>query len=242
MLHQLARFASIAPLIEELEPGDVLDVGSGSEGIAGWLGPGWTVTAVDRSFDYEVALPGPRPGRARTIAGDARELPFADRAFDVVLALDVLEHIPPADRPRVMGELARTARRRLIVACPTGSAALAADRRLAAGLEARGMPPPEWLAEHVAYGLPEHTELAEELEPRGRLRLLANGNLRWHEWLLRLESRRPGFHLSRRAAHVLASGLAAPGPVGALSRLALRAVIGPRRGPAYRTVAVLDLR
>jgi hypothetical protein len=242
MLHQLARFSAIAPLIRELGAGTALDVGSGSEGVAGWLGPGWEVTAVDRSFEDAVAPPGPHGGSSRRVTGDVRELPFGDGAFDVVLALDVLEHVPPADRARALREVVRAARRRVIVACPTGGAALAADRRLAAGLRARGMAPPEWLVEHERFGFPDTADLRALADGRGTLRLLANENVRWHEWLFRLEFRRPGFHLSRAASRAIAAGLVRGGPVGAASRAAVRAVQGPARPPAYRTIAVLDLR
>jgi SAM-dependent methyltransferase len=241
MLHQLARFTSVAPLVREPGPGEVLDVGSGSRGVAGWLGPGWTVTAVDRSFGDEVALRGPFEAAPRTMEADARHLPFPDASFDVVLALDVLEHVPPAERPRVLGELVRVARRRVVVACPTGSAALDADRRLGAGLRRRGMPPPAWLAEHEENGFPEPGDLVRALGPHGRLRMLADENLRWHGWILTLESRRPGFHLSRAAARTITARLASGGPAGAVCRQLARAAQGPRRGPAYRTIAVLDL-
>ena len=44
-----------------------------------------------------------------------------------------------------------------------------------------------------------------------------------------------------RPAGALVTGLGRNGPAGALSRAALRPVRGPRRPPAYRTIAVLDL-
>jgi SAM-dependent methyltransferase len=241
MLHQLARFSSIAPLIREVEPRDLLDVGSGSEGVAGWLEPGCHVTALDRSFADGGAMRGPQGTADAQVVGDARELPFPDDAFDVVLALDVLEHIAPADRTRALEEFVRAARRRVIVAGPAGHAALATDCRLAAGLRARGMSPPEWLLEHEANGFPEPEEIERRLGSHGAVRLLGNENLRWHEWLFRFEFRRPGFHLSRVAARVLSRGLVSRGLVRALSRLALRVVRGPDRPPSYRTIAVLDL-
>jgi SAM-dependent methyltransferase len=241
MLHQLARFASVAPLIDELGGGEVLDVGSGSEGVAGWIGPRWTVTAVDRSFEDAGAMPGPGRAAARTVVGDARRLPFPDQAFDVVLALDVLEHIEPDDRRRVLDELMRTARRRLIVACPTGPAALAADRRLAADLRRRGVSPPLWLVEHERHGFPEAEEIRDRLASGGRVRMIGNENIGWHEWLFSFEFRRPGFHVSRVASTILAAGLTSRRWVRKLSRLALRIVQGPVRPPTYRTIAVLDL-
>lgn len=47
-------------------------------------------------------------GRARTMEGDALELPFEDDSFDVVIAAEVLEHIP--DDGRAIAEIARVVR------------------------------------------------------------------------------------------------------------------------------------
>jgi SAM-dependent methyltransferase len=241
MLHQLARFSSVVPLIQEVGPGEVLDVGSGSEGVAGWLGPDWRVTAVDLSFADAGAMAGPHDASSRRVVGDVRDLPFEDDTFDVVLALDVLEHIAPDQRAAAIDQLVRTARRRVVVACPTGAAAFAADGRLAGSLRARGMHPPDWLAEHEAHGFPEQEELRNWLAGRGQLRLLGNENVRWHEFVFRFEARRPGFHLSRTTARLLAAGLGSRGLMRTLSRSAVRALQGPDRPPSYRTIAVLDL-
>lgn len=62
--------------------------------------------------------------RAAALAGagsllDVREaasLPHPDAAFDVVVALDLLEALPWRDRPAAVHELARVARRHVVVA------------------------------------------------------------------------------------------------------------------------------
>lgn len=241
MLHQLARFSAIVPLIEQMGQGLVLDVGSGSEGIASWLGHSWNVTAIDRTFDIAGAMRGPRRNESLKIAGNATDLPFPDSTFDVVLALDVLEHVDPTQRTRALSEIVRVARRRAIVACPTGRAALTADARLADRLRARGMPPPTWLAEHLEHGFPEPEELCRALEGSGALRVLGNENLRWHEWLFTVESRRFGSRASRLAARVIVDGLGSHCIARAISRKATRVAQGPARAPSYRMIAVLDL-
>jgi ubiquinone/menaquinone biosynthesis C-methylase UbiE len=241
VLHQLARFSAIAPLVEELGHGEVLDVGSGNEGIAGWLSPGWSVTGLDRSFEVPGAMRAPRQAETRQIVGDAAALPFPDRSFDVVLAIDVLEHIDPKQRPTALGEMVRVASQRVIVACPTGRAAHAADDRLAERLRRRGMEVPPWLAEHGQSAFPEREDLSRELGQQGSLRLIGHENIRWHEWLFTLESRRPGHHASRVAAQALATASGAGGAVAAISRVATRVARGPDRPPSYRTIAVLDL-
>jgi SAM-dependent methyltransferase len=240
VLHQLARFRSVVPYLEELGGGTVLDVGSGSEGVASWLDSRFAVTAVDTSFEDIGAMRGPEATSARRVVGDIRELPFGDREFDAVFALDVLEHVEPADRGRAVAEIVRTARRRAIVACPAGAAAFDADRRLAAGLRRRGLTPPSWLTEHEACGFPEPEEVGRWLGDGGRVRLAGGENVRWHGWLFTFEFRRPGAIASRAAARRIAAGLGSGSPAAPLARGAARLAEGPRRPPYYRTIAILD--
>ncbi|MBW2618672.1 MAG: class I SAM-dependent methyltransferase, partial [Deltaproteobacteria bacterium] len=51
-------------------------------------------------------------------------LPLEDRAVDVALALDVLEHVAPAERPFFINELARACKLACIFAFPIASASV----------------------------------------------------------------------------------------------------------------------
>lgn len=57
-------------------------------------------------------------GNVTFVCGDACNLPFADRSFDTVTALHVLEHLEPSLASRSLQEMCRVARRRVIVAVP----------------------------------------------------------------------------------------------------------------------------
>jgi len=235
-LNQLTRLAPVLELVREVDGTELLDAGSGSRGIAPWL-PGWSVTAFDSSFDDYGAATGPRSGSARPVVGDIRAMPFDDRAFDVVVALDVLEHVIAEDRPAALEELARVAGRRLVVACPAGAAALASDRRLAETLP----DPPGWLEEHLANGFPEADELVAALEPLGRVRLLANEYVPSHQRLVRAElSPLPALGL-RLVAAALSSALRSGPSLRRAGERVLLWVRGHDRLPAYRAVIVLDL-
>ena len=50
-----------------------------------------------------------------SVCADARRLPFPDSSVDVVTCSQVLHHFEDAEIPRVLGELHRVARRRVIV-------------------------------------------------------------------------------------------------------------------------------
>jgi SAM-dependent methyltransferase len=154
----------------------VLEVGCGHRGVASLLGS--RVVAVDADFDAEgLRRAGPLvvPVRARIHA-----LPFPARAFDAVLAVDVLEHLPPAARGPAVRELARVAAGLVMVAVPCGARAARMESRLDRihlrrfGIASCG------LAEHRQHGLPEATDIARMLGaalPDGRLRVIGNAPL-----------------------------------------------------------------
>lgn len=61
-----------------------------------------------------------RGARGRLHHADLRKpLPFADRSFDLVTAFETLEHVPPADVPHAVRELARLTRKTVIVTIPS---------------------------------------------------------------------------------------------------------------------------
>src|SRR6266498_602821 len=83
VLNHLVRYEPVVGLVREAGGETLLEVGSGDEGLARWLGEEQRVTAVDLSFVE------PDSGAER-VAADARSLPFPDSSFDVVVALDML--------------------------------------------------------------------------------------------------------------------------------------------------------
>lgn len=101
-------------------PTSILDIGCG-EGVlteqwAQRLGDGPVV-----GFDLEdPKLAAHWKTRARPNlsfqTGDARRLPYADGAFELVAAIEVLEHIPDPDA--VVAEMARVGRSHLLVSVP----------------------------------------------------------------------------------------------------------------------------
>jgi SAM-dependent methyltransferase len=227
LLNQVLRFAPAVGWIEDVPGTTLLDVGSGSHGVADLVSARWEITACDRDFsDYGAARTGDG-GRARRVQADATALPFADRSFDVVVCLDVLEHVPPGDRATVLGELRRVAARRVVVGCPAGAPALEADRELARRLGRRS---PGWLDEHLDNGFPEPAELAAGLGPGTQLH--PNVGLGVHRALGRVET--------TPVAWVLSAGLAPP-LAALLRRPGARRLLARADGePSYRTFAVLD--
>jgi SAM-dependent methyltransferase len=175
------------------------------------------------------------------ITASALELPFADGDFDTVVALDLLEHIPPADRPAALLELRRVAGKRLIVGCPCDAAAEEADRSLLGVYERVGRPVPGWLSEHLAHGLPRSNELLAASRPGDDVQLLANCTVRSHLRVMTLEAQPVVWRAAAAAGAVSAWMLRQPGVWRRLASSALHALRGRDRAPTYRTIAVITI-
>jgi 2-polyprenyl-6-hydroxyphenyl methylase / 3-demethylubiquinone-9 3-methyltransferase len=88
----------------------ILDVGCGAGFLANHLGAlGHDVTGLDASDDALAVAARHDPGHTvRYQKGDALELPFEDASFDVVCAMDLLEHVE--DPEQAIAEAARVLR------------------------------------------------------------------------------------------------------------------------------------
>ncbi len=243
-INQLVRFEPVLELIAGTGRGGgrLLDVGSGSQGIAKLLAPGWRVTACDADFEDYGAVARPAASTAQQVLGDVRALPFADRSFDVAVAIDLLEHVRSEDRGRAISEICRVARVRAVIACPAGAPALAADRDLALRLQARGRAVPGWLEEHLENGFPEIEELAGAAERFGAVSVRGNESVTAHVRLTAAElSPLPAVAL-RIACQPLAYLLAGRRRRGRLlAARVLRWIRGNDRPPSYRAVVVVDI-
>jgi SAM-dependent methyltransferase len=240
MLNQLARYSAVVPLVEASPGKTLLEVGSGSEGIARFAGERWTITVSDRDFSDYGAVKVPEDG-LRRIEGDVTELPFADGEFDVVVALDLLEHLPPQLRSTALSELARVAGSRLIAGCPCGERALRADRALARyyAIQPRATPP--WLVEHLENGFPSAAQLRDELAPFGAVQIVPNERIGAHLAVSLLEGTPYVARLMLRFAAKFEAGMPNSGaPDSAAARRWLERLRGGDREPCYRQIAVLD--
>ncbi len=54
------------------------------------------------------------------ILGDVRHLPLKDKSFDVVICMEVLEHLEKVDGEKLLGELERVAKRQVLLSTPVG--------------------------------------------------------------------------------------------------------------------------
>jgi len=106
------RFTSYYWQLKEmfaLEPSSVLEVGVGDRVFGSFIknNTAMAYTSVDVAEDLHP-----------DVVGSVLELPFADKSFDVVCAFEVLEHLPFEDFDRALGELARVARKAVVLSLP----------------------------------------------------------------------------------------------------------------------------
>jgi len=177
------RYALAREVVDRLAPGhgSLLDVGGTMGGDAGhlaWTGdffPGRDVRVVDTRW-------ADLPRHLRFEPG--QPLPFADRSFEVVLAMDVLEHVPPGEREAWLAEAYRVADGLLLVAAPFDTPGVAeADRFLFELIRSRYGYEHGFLAEHLAHGHPGLAATCERLRSLGAaVAVLPSGHL--PSWLL----------------------------------------------------------
>ena len=119
----LVRVQKVLGILKGLQPTSLLDIGSG-RGAFLWplldAFPDLPVTTVDL-LDYRVAdIQAVQAGGIERLSAsqmDVIELGFADRSFEVVTMLEVLEHIPAIEK--ALAEVCRVARRCLILSVPS---------------------------------------------------------------------------------------------------------------------------
>jgi SAM-dependent methyltransferase len=117
--HLVRRFlATVDRLVSERNPRRVLEVGCGEGLVIGYLcgrHPALAVDGVEPDYDAVRAARARNP-RGLFLQGDAYALGVATGAYDLVLCLEVLEHL--GEPARALAELRRVSRCGLILSVP----------------------------------------------------------------------------------------------------------------------------
>lgn len=130
----------------KLTKAKILEVGPGSLGIVPYV-----KTSID---GVDVDFTGPKTPLLTRIKGTADSLPFRKNSYDVVISVDVLEHLPKEQREKSIHEMLRVAKKLAVIVVPTGELSEAQDRRLQAHWRKTFNYPNQFLDEHVKNGLP----------------------------------------------------------------------------------------
>jgi hypothetical protein len=173
------RYSFLARLTDVLSgegsgPLTLLDIGSGPIQL--------TEAFVSRRFDIVRADVGEfdDPSIVRLHPGEP--LPFEDAAFDVAVAIEVLEHVPPAQRSSLIRELQRVSRQATIICCPVGTPEVVeAERWFSEWAQAVSGRTIDFLVEHREYGLPDAGEIVSWFSHPGSVLVADNAPL--NGWL-----------------------------------------------------------
>jgi hypothetical protein len=183
-----ARYRIAAQIIEAVreEPrAQLLDVGGGPGGTLGDFLPEHDVIASD------LHLPSHWHTRAPDLVlADGAQLPFADGAFDAVVSMDTLEHVPPERRPVLLREAVRVSRGWVVAGCPCATPGVAdADAALLSVVRTRfgeDFDTVHVLTEHLTYGHPDPDAMEQALVEAGaEVARIPSGRLdRWLPMML----------------------------------------------------------
>lgn len=176
------------PVVREIRKSgkkmSVLDVGSGGLGIAPYLKD--EVTGCDIKF-----TPPFSPYLKKVIAS-AVKLPFEDDGFDVVISIDMLEHLTKDKREKAIKEMIRVGRRKIILAMPCGQPSIYQDRELSKYYQKNYGRKYEFLEEQLDLGLPEKEEITDIIKSEAlrkklkyTLKVAANENLKLRFFLMK---------------------------------------------------------
>lgn len=165
------------------QPLRILEVGANEHRNLEKLLPEDQITYLD------IQLPDELKNNPQFIQGDATDMrQFADNAFDVVVGLDILEHIPADKRRAFFSETARVAKYGAVISAPNGiPETAAAEARADEAFRILYGQEYIWLKEHHERGLPAPEETDETLRALGLSSFcFAHGSLDVWEKMMRL--------------------------------------------------------
>src|SRR3989344_1557242 len=150
-----------APVVREINKSGLLDsrileIGSGSLGIVPFLKK--PIDGVDTDFS------GPKTNLLRRIKAKAYDLPFRKNSYDVVISVDLIEHIEPALRPRAIYDIVKVAKKLAVIVVPEGEDAENQDKNLRKIYSEVYNETNQFLEEHVKFGLPKKEQLLITLD------------------------------------------------------------------------------
>ncbi len=165
---QFQRYAAVTVLLKPLlyawqssgKPLRILEVGSHALNLLpAFLSPlSIEIVRADLEPQYAGDV-----GPYVTIEKD-QQLPFAKGAFDIVVAMEVLEHIPAESRQQAMKEWSRVSSKGILFTCPNGEAVIDQERSADADFQARHGRVHPWLEEHERFGRPTADEVQSILK------------------------------------------------------------------------------
>jgi len=133
--------------------------------------------------DETLALDVVSCNKPNYIQGDGTSLPFVDKSFDVVVSLDVYEHIPPERRDLFIDELCRVSQDLIIISAPFKDKEVEMAEQILYDYVVRVFGEFPTLKQHLDLGLPEMERLLARFKAKNTLAVhFPSGHL--YNWLI----------------------------------------------------------
>jgi hypothetical protein len=152
------RYLPIAKDIERSfkKKSSILDVGSGQFGLNTYL-KNYDITGTD-------IVPGDNNVKSKVVLASAEKLPFENNSFDVVVSVDMVEHLRPSIRKKAIDEMVRVGRQKLYISFPRGKLSAIVDSLIARYYKLTHKEDLEFLLEHKKYGLPNDIKTFKDIK------------------------------------------------------------------------------
>lgn len=182
MLDIIQRYAPVADEIRRFPPPDkrIVEVGGTGEGI-GWYLPDFEIIDCDIDF-VEKILANVKPIKVSGV-----KLPFPDDYVEVVVSVDMLEHLPSAKKQALaIREMLRVAKKKVILGIPCGEASFKTVKKFASMFYKKHPGQKyQYLEEHLNYGHPEKEEIIKMIKKSGfKVSIRTEENTNNRLWLL----------------------------------------------------------
>lgn len=193
------RYAPVVRLIKQIRNPSILEVGSGGSGLPDYL-PVRTV-----GLDIDFAPTGTRNPLVEQVVGSVEKIPFPDDHFDVVLSMDMMEHLTKEMRENGIKEMIRVTKPGGLLLCgfPEGEEARMFDKRLNERYKKKFGKDHHWLREHIANGLPATDEFSAFATAGGAKNVTRIPNINVWAWyvmhLVNTVNVLPKSHIYRKA-------------------------------------------
>ena len=175
MINQLIRYESILKYMHcnDYTSLNILEVGSGTNGICKFINK--TITGIDIDFkDYGVSCGKINPLLKPMFGDITKTLPFKKNEFDIVICVDVFEHLTKSKRQIALSEITRVGKL-LYLSFPVGSSSKKMDAVLQEHISFMGLKIPIWLDEHLNMEFPVINEFRKYFSNLN-LKVMRSGN------------------------------------------------------------------